>query len=444
MPIITKSDITDRIASEAYPLGSDPSDYDPLLRLVGEARFVLLGEATHGTHEFYQSRCEITKRLIQEKGFTAIAVEADWPDAYRINRYVRSDSNDKEAIQALGDFKRFPSWMWRNAVVLDFVGWLRSYNDRVSEPEKKVGFYGLDLYSLFASIQAVLTYLDTADPEAAARARYRYSCFDHFGEDVQAYGYASAFNLLQSCEDKVIEQLVDLRKQQSFQQILDGDEAFFAERNAAVVLGAEQYYRLMFRPDISTWNLRDRHMMETLEALDTHISSTEQQAKIVVWEHNSHVGDARATARATIDEINVGQLVRERYGTEAVLMGYSTYNGSVSAASDWGGSVAHKTVRPALPTSYEELFHQTGVPQFFLPLHEVNEIESELRKPRLERAIGVIYRPQSERLSHYFHASLTEQFDAIIHFDTTRAVEPLEKTVEWESAELPETYPSGI
>ena len=440
--------VTNAIHEVAMPLEGLARDYDPLIKLIHEARFCLLGEATHGTLEFYRERAEITKRLIKEKGFTAVAVEADWPDAFRVNRYVRGLSDDRNADEALGGFKRFPTWMWRNTVVLDFVEWLREYNSSLPQDAAKVGFYGLDLYSLYTSIDAVLNYLKNVDPAAAERARYRYSCFEHFAEDTQAYGYAANFGITESCEREVIAQLVELRRHAADYASRDGrvaqDEFFFAEQNARLVLNAERYYRTMFRGRVASWNLRDRHMADTLDALIGHLQSTGQQAKVAVWEHNSHLGDARATYMAEYGELNVGQLVRERYGAESVLVGFTTYEGMVTAASNWDGPAERKRVRPALANSYEALFHETTVPKFLLALRDRRQVSTALHGPKLERAIGVIYLPQTERQSHYFEARLSDQFDAVIHFDETRALEPLERYALWESGEPAETFPSGL
>jgi erythromycin esterase-like protein len=436
------------IEESVYPLVGARDDYDPLMDLIGDARFVLVGEATHGTHEFYEARAQITKRLITEKGFTAVAVESDWPDAYRVNRYVRGISDDATAREALAGFERFPVWMWRNRDVLSFVEWLRTYNDSRAGDERKVGFYGLDLYSLHRSIEAVIAYLERVDPEAAKRARYRYACFDHFGEDTQAYGYIAGFGLSSSCEEEVIKQLIDLQRHAADYARRDGriaeDELFSAEQNARVVKDAEEYYRTMFHGRVSSWNLRDQHMAETLQALVAHLDAQIGSAKVVVWEHNSHVGDARATSVSEQGEYNVGQLVRERNSGDTVLVGLTTYTGTVTAASDWGGPHERKRVRPALPESYEALFHGIGLPQFLLPLRNGGRVNQELRGPRLERAIGVIYLPQTERISHYFLARLPEQFDAIVHFDETHAVEPLVRTEQWERGEVPETFPSAL
>jgi erythromycin esterase-like protein len=447
----TSSGVANLVRENLHPITGASSDYEPLIQQISDARFVLIGEASHGTHEFYRERAQITKRLIQEKGFAAVAVEADWPDAYRVNRYVQGEKEDAEAIQALAGFKRFPTWMWRNADVLDFIGWLRSHNDALSFGVNKVGFYGLDLYSLHASIEAVLGYLAKVDPEAAKRARYRYSCFDHFGENAQAYGYAASFDLTESCENEVVSQLVELGRRAADYASRDGrvaaDDFFFAEQNARLVKNAEEYYRSMFRGSVSSWNVRDRHMAETLESLSTHLAMLGQQAKVVVWEHNSHLGDARATEMGQRGELNVGQLVRERHGNSVVLIGFSTYTGTVTAASDWDAPAERKRVRPGLKDSYEAVFHEVGIPQFQISLRKKGPMASALNEPRLERAIGVIYRPETERRSHYFYARLADQFDALFHFDLTRAVEPLERTPEWsmeEVGEPAETYPSGL
>lgn len=440
--------LKDVVAGAAVPLTGAATDYDALLDLIGDSRFVLLGEASHGTHEFYKERAQITKRLITEKGFTAVVVEADWPDAYRVNQYVRGEGNDAEAVDALSGFKRFPAWMWRNADVLDFIGWLRAHNDDLADGAEKAGFFGLDLYSLHASIEAVLNYLDKVDPIAASSARYRYSCFEHFAEDPQAYGYAAGFGLTESCEREVVSQLVELQRRAAEYARRDGrvaaDDFFYAEQNARLVKNAEEYYRTMFRGRVSSWNLRDRHMAETLHALLVHFEQRGRAGKVVLWAHNSHLGDARATDMGQAGEFNVGQLVRQRYGRDAVLIGFSTYGGTVTAASSWGGPAERKRVRPALADSYESLFHDVGVGGFMINLRDSSSASAGLRQPMLERAIGVIYLPETERVSHYFHARLSDQFDAVLHFDETRAVEPLERTGEWEVGEVPETFPSGM
>jgi len=445
--------VTDLVRDAAHRMTGSAADYDDLLEFFGDAHIVLLGEASHGTHEFYRERVQITKRLIREKGFTAIAVEADWPDAYRVNRYVQGQNVDADAVEALGGFRRFPAWMWRNADVLDFIGWLRSHNDSLAPGSAKTGFYGLDLYSLHTSIEAVLNYLDKVDPAGAQRARYRYACFEHFGEDPQAYGYAAGFGLSHTCESEVIGQLVDLQRRAAEYARRDGrvaaEDFFYAEQNARLVKNAEQYYRTMFRGRVSSWNLRDQHMAETLGALLEHLAAQNRaqpkhDTKVVVWAHNSHLGDARATQMGQAGEWNLGQLVRQKHGQDCVSAGFSTYSGTVTAASNWGEPAERKRVRPAMPGSYEELFHDVAIPAFALTLPPDSHVAGGLREPRLERAIGVIYRPESEVASHYFHARLSDQFDAIIHIDETQAVEPLELTAEWGVGEPAETFPSGV
>ena len=439
------------VREAAFPLSGAAGEYDRLLELIGDARFVLLGEASHGTHEFYRARAEITQRLIAERGFTVVAVEADWPDAYRVNRWVRGLGDEPGAVEALGGFRRFPSWMWRNRDVVDFVAWLRAHNDALPPDAARAGFYGIDLYSLYGSIGAVVEYLERVDPEAAKRARGRYGCFEHFREDSQAYGYASSFGVAEPCEDDVVEQLVELQRRAGEYAGRDGhlaeDEFFYAEQNARLVLNAERYYRAMFQGRVSSWNLRDRHMAETLDALVAHFDRQGDggaRTRVVVWAHNSHLGDARATEMGEGGELNVGQLVRERWGGEAVLIGFSTYSGTVTAASNWDEPPQLKQVRPALPGSYEALFHEVGLPRFLLPLRGDGAAPAALREPRLERAIGVIYRPETERFSHYFHARLPDQFDAVLHFDETRAVEPLERDAPPSGDEAPETFPSAV
>jgi erythromycin esterase-like protein len=335
--------------------------------------------------------------------------------------------------------------MWRNRDVVAFVDWLREHN-RPLRPAARVGFYGLDLYSLHSSMEAVLAYLRKVDPAAADRARYRYGCFEDFGEDTQAYGYAATIGLTRSCEDDVVAQLVDLRRRAVEYAARDGriaaDEYFFAEQNARLVRNAEEYYRSMFGGRVESWNLRDTHMMETLQALLAHVHETSGHARAVVWAHNSHLGDARATQMGERGELNLGQLVREAFGGDVRAVGFTTHAGTVTAATDWDEPAQRRRVRPSLAGSYERLFHDAGIDQFMLWLHDP-PVAAMLRAPRLERAIGVIYRPETERLSHYFRARLSEQFDAMIHIDTTQALEPLEP---WsvDETDLPETYPTAL
>jgi erythromycin esterase-like protein len=417
-----------------------------LVQQLGQARLALLGEASHGTHEFYAERAALTQRLVQEQRYNAIVVEADWPDAWRVNLYIRHLSDDRSAEEALSAFQRFPTWMWRNTVVRDFVEWLHEYN-RGKPPSRQVGFYGMDLYSLYGSIAAVLAYLDRTDPEAAQRARSRYACFDHYGEDSQAYGYAASFGMKSTCEDEVIQQLREMNQRAA--ELAAGSKAeradlFFAQQNARLVRNAEEYYRTMFHGRVSSWNLRDSHMVETLQALEKYLADTVGNARMVVWAHNSHLGDASATEMGDIGEWNVGQLARDRWGEDAMLVGFSTHHGTVTAASEWDGAGERKRVRPGLEGSYEDLFHQVGEPRFWLPLQGNAALGELLREKRLQRAIGVIYQPRTERMSHYFHTRLPAQFDAMIHIDETRALEPLVMEPTWHAGEPAETFPSGL
>jgi erythromycin esterase-like protein/predicted phosphoribosyltransferase len=439
------------IRAEAVPVEEGTPADQVLFDLVGDAHLVLIGEASHGTSEFYAARARMTRKLIEERGFCAVAAEADWPDAYRVNRYVRGRGGDATAEQALRGFERFPAWMWRNTAVLDFTGWLREHNDRSGGDERaKAGFYGLDLYSLYRSVYEVISYLDRVDPAAAARARARYACFDQFSDDdPQVYGFAAAFGAGEQCEQAVVEQLVDLQRHAAQYARRDGllaeDELFYAEQNARTVRAAEEYYRAMFSGRVSSWNLRDRHMAGTLDALAGHLARQRgAPAKIVVWAHNSHLGDARATETAASGELNVGQLVRERHPGDCRLVGFTTYTGTVTAASDWEGPAERKWVRPALPGSVEELLHEAGQKEFMLRFDAAPRSADALRSARLERAIGVIYRPETERQSHYFRARVADQFDAVIHVDESRAAEPLERTARWEDGEVPETYPFAV
>ena len=438
---------TEALRLAARPMDGAAGDHDALLALIGDAHYVLLGEASHGTHEFYAARADITRRLLAEKGFNAVAIEGDWPDAYRVNRYVRGEGDDASARDALAGFRRFPTWMWRNQDVADFVEWQRAFNE-AGPAQGKTGFYGLDLYSLHASIEAVLAYFDRSDPGAARAARERYGCFDRFGDGGQVYGLMAGLGESDSCRREVIDMLVEMRRASGDAwrrgDAASEEEAFNAEQNARLVKNAEAYYRSMYQSDVSSWNLRDRHMAETLGELERHLWRGNERPKIVVWAHNSHLGDARATEMGEQrGELNLGQLVRERQGRDAVLVGFTTHAGTVMAASDWGAAAERKRVLASRPDSYEGLMHETGIARFMLPLRGEAGHFFALRERRLERAIGVIYRPETERQSHYFFARLPVLFDALLHFDQTRAVEPLDRDAPAPDEEVPETYPSG-
>jgi erythromycin esterase-like protein len=426
MPNLSHS-MLDIIRAEAIRLDGEAHDYDALLDSVGERSFVLLGEATHGTQEFYRMRGEITLHLIAEKGFDAVAVEGDWPDAYRLNQFVRGEGRDTVARTAFDDFQRFPRWMWRNEEVLHFIEQLRELN--LTRPGKtSVGFYGLDMYSLYRSAEAVVDYLSTVDQEQAAIAKRQYAALDHV-RDPQRYGYEAVLGLRPDCREAVRERLLELWKRAPEYLGHDGrnaaDAYFFAERNAHVVTSAESYYRAMFGSRAGSWNVRDDHMVQTLFALQKHLRALGGAGKIVVWAHNSHLGDARATEMSHAGEWNVGQLVRERAGVDAALLvGFTTYTGTVTAAYEWDGEPERRQVRTAREDSYENLFYRTRLDRFYLPMQD--DTAHVLHSPLLERAIGVLYRPDTEYESHYFMASIASQFDAVFHVDETTAVEPLD------------------
>lgn len=430
---MTEPDVA-ALRDHLHPLTGAPPDHDALLDAVGDARIVLLGEASHGTREFYAERAAITRRLVEERGFDAVAVEADWPDAYRVGCFTRGRGGDRTAEDALGDFARFPRWMWRNRTVEAFVEELRAL-------DADVGFYGLDLYSLHRSIDAVLGYLDDVDPGAAARARERYGCFEHFGGDEQLYGYRVSSGYDEPCEDDVVAQLVELRERATDAlRAHDGDTAFFAEQNARLVVGAEEYYRAMFRGSVASWNLRDTHMADTLDRLLDHLGPA---SKVVVWAHNSHLGDARATGMGERGEYNLGQLARQRHGDAVFGVGFTTHTGTVTAADAWDLPGRAMRVNPSLAGSYEAALHAVGSAAFGLDLTEPAVAEV-LRGPQLERFIGVIYRPRTERASHYVDARLPDQFDWLVHFDGTHAVEPLDDLRAWAGEEVPRTYPPAV
>lgn len=441
------------VSALATRLEGSPGDYDSLLAMAAGKRFVLLGEATHGTREFYRMRADITQRLIDELGFDTIAIEGDWPDTARVNRFIRGESAD-DAAAALGDFERFPEWMWRNREMRDFIVWLRQHNTGSgagTAATPKTEIFGLDLYSLYRSADAVIRYLDKVDPKQAQIARERYGRLDHV-RDAQSYGHDVARALRPSAHEDVLHQLQELQQNAPAYRELNGPDAaeaqFLAERNATIVVNAEHYYRAMYGSRINTWNLRDSHMHDTLNSLarhryrQGHSQGQGGSGRVVVWAHNSHLGDARATDRHHYGEWNLGQLVREAEGDAALLVGFTTYTGYVSAASDWDGPVEHKHVRPARAGSYEHLFHSTHLDRFFLPL--TAPAAQPLRESMLERAIGVIYRPGTERASHYFHATLAAQFDAVFHLDETEAVEPLAAPAHWHHREAAETFPFGL
>jgi protein-L-isoaspartate(D-aspartate) O-methyltransferase len=429
--------LIESITDVAEPFESiDTVDLGPLLERIGDARVVLLGEASHGTSEFYRMRERISRELILKKGFHFIAIEGDWPDAARVDHYVRHLEYPPSEWTA---FARFPTWMWRNNEVRDFVNWLREHN-AATKPEARVAFHGLDLYSLHTSIDSVLDYLDQVDPGAAKVARQRYGCLTPWQGDPATYGHAALTGSYRSCEPHVVRALKDLLEQRVAYVEHDGERFFDAVQNARLVANAERYYRIMYYGSRASWNLRDEHMFTTLKNLQTFYGAG---GKAIVWAHNSHVGDSAATEMSSRGEHNIGHLCRQEFGSDAYLVGFGTNSGTVAAASDWGGPMEIKNVQPALPKSYERLCHATGLARFMLGLRNRTDLTGAqgLGKPQLERAIGVIYRPETERASHYFQAVLPRQFDEYIWFDATRAVTPFDTA---ELLGLPDTYPFGV
>jgi len=429
--------LVQRIADAAEPFNSiDTVDLRPLLERVGDARIVLLGEATHGTSEFYRMRERISRELIINKGFRFIAIEGDWPDAARVDNYVRHLEYSPSEWTA---FARFPTWMWRNNEVRDFINWLREHN-AAAKSTARVAFHGLDLYSLYVSIRSVLDYLEHVEPDAAKVARERYGCLTPWQGDPAAYGHAALIGSYHTCEQHVVSALRDLLEKRVTYAKRDGERFFDAVQNARLVANAERYYRVMYYGSRASWNLRDEHMFATLKNLLTFYGNG---SKAIVWAHNSHVGDSAATEMASRGEHNIGHLCRQEFGEDAYLVGFGTNSGTVAAASDWDGPMEIKKVQPALAKSYERLCHATGQARFTLGLRNRSDLTGAqgLGKPQLERAIGVIYRPESERASHYFQAVLPRQFDEYLWFDDTRAVTPFDTT---ELAGLPDTYPFGM
>ncbi len=432
-----ESDIVNAITAFCEPFNSiEAADLDTLLERIGGAKIVLLGEASHGTSEFYRMRERISRELITRKGFRFVAIEGDWPDVARLDHYVRHFEYPPSEWTA---FARFPTWMWRNNEVRSFVDWLHAHNAERA-PQERVAIYGLDLYSLYTSIGSVLRYLDEVDPDSARIARERYGCLTPWQADPATYGHAALTGAYRTCEKEVVQMLQDILHKQSDYAAHDGERFMDAVQNARLVTDAERYYRIMYYGSRASWNLRDNYMFETLKTL---LNFHGPEAKAIVWAHNSHVGDAAATEMSARGEYNIGHLCREEFGNGAYSIGFGTHAGTVAAASDWDGPMQVKAVLPSLKQSYERLCHDTGRPQFMLPLRErsAGDVRNRLAKPRLERAIGVIYRPETELASHYFQAVLPVQFDEYIWFDETRAVTPF-ATRELEG--LPDTYPFGL
>jgi erythromycin esterase-like protein len=425
-----------RAACEPLPTPDKAEDFGKPFDRFADAKVVLLGEATHGTSEFYRARAAITRRLIEKHGFNIVAVEADWPDAARIDRHVRRHAHESSSEEA---FSRFPTWMWRNVEVHDFVEWLRAHNEALPA-QARTQFSGLDIYSLGSSIAAVLAYLDRVDPQEAKEARRRYGCLTPWQDDPAGYGRAALYAAKSPCEDGVVAELRALLDARLAYVGRDGEAFFDAAQNARVVRSAEHYYRLMYRSSTESWNLRDRHMFDTLVRL---LAARGKDAKAVVWAHNSHIGNAAATAMGWQGEFNIGESCRAAFGDSAALIGFGTDRGTVAAASDWDGPMQVKTVLPARPDSFERIFRQSFVERSLTDWRGggKRELRDVLSKPRLERAIGVVYRPETELSSHYFQAVLSEQFDAYVWFEQTSAVTPL---AGGRPHGAPDTYPFGL
>ena len=382
---------------------------------------------------FYLWRSRITRRLIAEKGFSFVGVEGDWPDCYRINRYVRGYDNARgSAKEVFGGFERWPTWMWANWEVIAFCEWLKTYNDA---RERKAGFYGLDMYSLWESLEVILGYLEKADPEAFEAAKRAFACFEPYGENDQAYAWSTARLVPASCESEVIDLLVETRKHAA-ENPSDTEAAFDAEQNALVAVKAEEYYRSMMYGGADSWNLRDSHMMETLNRLMEHIGDG---GKAIVWAHNTHVGDARATDMASAGMFNIGQLVRERYPGETFLIGFGGFHGNVIAGNSWGATMRRMNIPEALSGSWEDIFHRADARNRLLLLDRVKSIDAFLRR-RGHRAIGVVYHPYAEQ-GNYVSTALPERYDAFLFFDETEALHPLHIEA---GEKQPETYPWGL
>lgn len=435
----------DALAAEigelALPLDG-PVHLDPLIDMIGDARFVLLGEATHGTSEFYTWRTEITRRLITEKGFSFIAVEGDWPDCSRINRFVKrgpAEEPRESAEDVLKAFSRWPTWMWANREVEQLIRWLRAHNERTLDDDRKVGFYGLDVYSLWESMESVISYLERIDPDAVAAARRAYSCFEPYNDDAQEYARATAL-VPTSCQQEAVAALVALRSRESEYKGEGRDDYFEAEQNALIAKNAELYYRTMVRGGATSWNVRDHHMAETLDRLVQHHGP---RSKAIVWEHNTHVGDARFTNMARAGMVNVGQLVRQSHSSDGVwLVGFGTWKGSVIAGREWGAPMERMRVPEARAGSYEAAMHETAGRDALFLFHDEEAPTHAMREPRGHRAIGVVYDPRTEHWGNYVPTSLPQRYDAFIYVDDSHAVDPLHMPVTIDG-EVPETFPSG-
>ncbi|ANE49875.1 erythromycin esterase family protein [Flavisolibacter tropicus] len=417
-----------------YPLNT-AQDLTLLINDIEDRPVVMLGEASHGTHEYYTWRTAISKRLIQEEGFRFIAVEGDWPDCYKINRFVKGYKDGGNNIrEVLGAFDRWPTWMWANWEIAALAEWLREYNQHLPQ-NQKVGFYGLDVYSLWDSMREMVLYLEKEDPQAAQVAKKAIRCFEPYEDNEHAYARVSLTEL--SCRDKVLALLKEVRSKAVF---LDGDPeaGFNTEQNALIAVNAEKYYRSMMSFDNESWNVRDTHMMETLDRL---MRFHGDNAKGIVWEHNTHIGDARATSMKRAGMINIGQLAREQYGINKVyLVGFGSYQGSVIAGDEWGAPMQELDVPKAREGSVEHTLHRQSTANRYLLFNEP-EVGKQYSEAINHRAIGVVYNPAHERYGNYVPSVMSQRYDAFIYLDETQALHPLH--LQPHSEKMPETYPFG-
>ncbi|MBC76615.1 MAG: erythromycin esterase [Halobacteriovoraceae bacterium] len=428
------------LRNERIGLNVKSPDFGPLMDEIKNRKIVLIGESTHGTHDFYKLRAEITKELISEHGFNVVAIEGDWPDVFRVNKYVKGQGKDKNALDSMVDMERFPLWMWRNQVCLDFIEWLR---DRNLNSEFKTGFYGLDLYGMKNSISAIMDITKENFPELYEETRELYSCFQTPLSDAANYGRRVALNQQRSCQEQMVKELNLIRDEfyQSLGSGMDKEEYLHVEQNAQAVVAAESYYRNLFTPGVSTWNIRDKHMFETLKSIDEWISS-EESGKIVVWAHNSHVGRAMTDRREQLGEITLGEVASDHYKDMCFCIGMFTGEGSVTAAHNWDEPGHYFNLNTPLEGSYEQLLSRVGG-DFMLG----SDTLKEMKRPLLERAVGVIYRPETERYSHYFESDIAGRYDWLIYLDKTSALEPVDDLSYWQprlKGREKDFYPSSL
>lgn len=435
---IDSNEIIELIKRTSSPL-ENSEDLDPLIDYIGDAKYVLLGEASHGTHEYYVWRAKITQRLIQEKGFSFVGVEGDWPDCYRLNRFAKGYLNsEKDVYDVLDKFNRWPTWMWANWEIAAFIDWLKVFNENLPA-DKRIGFYGLDVYSFRESMNSIIQYLEKNDPEALKVAKKAMECFEPYGDNEgQSYARASAL-VPELCEKEVVNLLAEIiNKAENYNS--DAENVMSTEQNAHIARDAEKYYRAMIKRGPASWNIRDRHMVSTIDRLMKYHGN---DAKTIVWEHNTHIGDARATDMASEGMVNVGQLLREQYSKEGVVaVGFGSYKGSVIAGRNWGDEMRKIKVPEAIEGSWENIFHQACKGENRMLLFDKIKEEQCIAPPIDHRAIGVVYNPEHERFGNYVPSILPKRYDAFIFLDETTALHPIH--IEPAGNQIPETYPFGM